>query len=311
MRTTAVLVVALIAIAPLQLHGQGLTPAQVKALHDAGDEVFVRLASTPVEIDGRLAAFDAAALTMEVDGRSYTFPSAEVLRIDAMTGHKIRRGAVIGGGIAAAWCALICGQGLSEDASVPAVVLANAGLGAVIGGLIGAGHEGRKTIYKSAGPATVISRAPSELPCPATPLVFQVDLTAIDLRKLPKAWTPVAQSQGFGASPCDGLRLQRHFDGKTGVWEPGVEIAAGLPGAVEAELRVRVTVRNPAGERSKQAHVDVGLIKDGRAEVASILSIHVSSDKENSQTAVLPLRDALLSSSNLSLRVTLTTGYAR
>ncbi len=317
MRAAAILVIALIAIAPLQLHGQVLTPAQVEELRAAKHEVFVQLAGTPIEIHGRLAGFDATALTMEVEGRSFTFPSNDVLRIEIITRKNrngLVRGALIGGLATAAWCALVCGQGLEgKDPPLAAVVFANGSMGAAIGGLIGFTREARKTIYKSAGSGAAISRRANELPCPATPLVLEADLSPIDLRRLPKTWTPVPQSQVFGASRCDGVTIQRHYDRQTGVWQPGVEIAAGPVDARWIAVRVRVTVRNPKGGRDKEAHVDIGLRQDGGSQVTSICSIAADADEENSGDVVLHVPRALLSPSlsGLSLQVTLTTSYAR
>ena len=244
---------------------------EIAALSAAKSEVFVLLASTPVEIHGRFIAFDATALTMEADGRSFSFPSNEVLRIDTIGGvnrTKLRRGALIGGLVTGAWCALVCGQALDKsDPPLAAIALVNGGIGAAVGSLIGLDHDGRKTIYKSAGTGAAISRPPGALPCPATPLVLAADLPPIDVRKLPMTWTPVPQSHGFGASVCDGVTIQRRYDSKTGTWQPGVEIAAALVDDSWIQVRVRVTVRKPQGGRDTQAHVNVELRQDGRAQV--------------------------------------------
>jgi len=284
-------------------------------LRAAKNEVFVHLAGTLVEIHGRLTAFDAMALTMEVDGRSFTFPSNEVLQIDAIGGHnhtKAARGAIIGGLALGAWCALVCGQGLEgNDPPLAAVALAQGGVGAAVGGLIGFTRVGRTTIYRSAGTVPTISWRPGDLPCPATPLVLEADLSPIDLQQLPPTWTPVPQSHGFGAARCDGVTIQRRYDSKTGAWQPGVEIASGSADVSSSDVRVRVTVRNPKAGRDALAHVNVGLIQSGRSQVSAVSSIAADRDEENKGSVVLRVPRALLSASGLSLQVTLTTSYPR
>jgi hypothetical protein len=54
---------------------------------------------------------------------------------------------VTGAAILAGLCALNCGQGLDGDDSLPLVVLANAGWGALFGALIDWRIEGRTPIY--------------------------------------------------------------------------------------------------------------------------------------------------------------------
>jgi hypothetical protein len=314
-RTACLIVLAFAASPPLRAQ-QVLTARDAASLRAAKNEVFVQLASTPAEIHGRLTTFDAAALTLEVDGRSYTFPPDEVLRIDTIGGtnrHKLVRGALIGGLVTGAWCALVCGQGVDSRSEYSMAVVGNGGLGAAIGGLIGFMREGRETIYKSAGTGAAISRPPSELPCPATPLVLEADLSPIDLRKLSRTWTPVPQSRGFGTSRCDGVTIQRRYDRQTGQWQPGVEIAGGLADDLWIDVRVRVTVRNLQSERDTRAHVTVALNQDGRAQVTAIGSINADADEESRGDVWLRVPRALLSrsSSSLSLQLTLTTSYPR
>jgi hypothetical protein len=312
-----VIVLAIGIAAPPVLGAQAkLADPDVAALRAAKNEVFVQLASTPVEIHGRLTVFDATALTMEVDGRSFTFPSDEVLRIDTIGGFNRDKGvagALIGGLVGGALCALVCGQGLDSRGSLAAVAIGNGGIGAAIGGLIGITRDGHKTIYKSAGSGAAISRRPDELPCPATPLVLEADMSAIDLRTLPQTWTPVPQSQGFGASRCDGVTIRRQYNGRTDAWQPGVEIAAGPVDAVSIDVRVRVTVRYPKDRLDKQAHVNVALWQDGRSQVTAVASIDAGADEESRGDACLRVPRALLSPSpsGLSLQVTLTTSYPR
>ena len=57
-------------------------------------------------------------MTMEVDARSFTFPSNEVLRID-VPGNHVARGTVIGGLAIGAWCAFICGQAARHIQMLP------------------------------------------------------------------------------------------------------------------------------------------------------------------------------------------------
>jgi len=304
-----------IAAAPIVGAQAMLTNPDNAALRAAKNEIFVQLAGPLVEIHGRLIAFDATALTIEVDGRAFTFPSNEVLRVDTIVGHnhqKAARGALIGGLALGAWCALVCGQGLEgNDPPLAAVALAQGGVGAAVGGLIGFTREGRKTIYRPAAIGPAISWRPGDLPCPATPLVLEADFPPMDLQKLPHEWTPVPQSHGFGASRCDGVTIQRRYDSTTGAWQPGVEIAFGSADVSSIDVRVRVTVRNPKAGRDVQAHVNVGLSQGGRSQVSEVASIAADADKEHSGSVVLRVPRSLLSSSGLSLRVTLTTSYPR
>jgi hypothetical protein len=299
-----------IAAAP-RLDAQALrTDPDMAAVRAAKNEVFLRLSSTLVEIHGRLTASDRTALTMEVDGRSFTFPFNEVLRIDVM-GNHVARGTAIGGLAIGSWCALVCGQGLDNSGQLAAVVAANGAVGAGVGALIGYNHKTRKTVYASAGSGAAVSRAPAELPCPATPLVLEADMSNIDLLKLSKEYTAVLTSRAFGAARCDGVTIQRNFDPQTGAWQPGVEMAAGAVRTDRIDVHVRVTARNPKGGRSMQAHVDVGLWQGGRPQVSSIMTIDAESNQENSREIVLRVPRTLLpaSSSGLSLRLTLTTSY--
>ena len=293
-----------------------LADQDIAALRAAKHEVFVQVAAIPVEIHGRLITFDATELTIEVDGRSFTFPSNDVLRIDTLGGinrTKLRRGALIGGLVTGAWCALVCGQALDNKDQYPVVVLVNGGIGAAFGSLIRLEHDGRKTIYKSAGTGAAISRRLGDLPCPATPLVLEADLSGIDVRKLPKTLAPVPQSGVFGESRCDGVTIQRRYDSKTGLWQPGVEIAAGSVDESWMYVRVRVTVRKPNGGIDTKVHVNVALRQDGRSQVTGIGSIGAAADQENSGDVWLRVPRALLPvlSSGMSLQLTLTTSYPR
>lgn len=309
-----VAVVLAIGIAgPSGVRAQGgpLTKQASDAVRAAKNEVFVQLSSTPVEIHGRLTAFDATALTIQVDGRSFTFPTAEVLRVDTLGGFNRRkgvRGALIGGLAVGAWCAFICGQGLDSSDSVAAVALANGGLGATVGGLIGFMRDGHKTIYRSTGSGAAIARQPNELPCPATPLVVEAELTTTDVRRLQRTWTPVPESLVFGQSLCDGLAIQRRFNGTTA--QPGVEMAAGAVSANWIDVRVRVTVRNSSA-LDKKAHVDIALRQDGRSQVTLVSSISADEGEEHSGDVTLRVPRALLaaSASPFWLQVTLRTSY--
>jgi hypothetical protein len=307
----AAIVLAIAMAAPANLGAQHMfRPQRPPEFRAARQEVFVRLVGTSVEIHGLLTAFDATALTMEVDGRSYTFLIAEVLRVETIVGRNLIRGAVIGGLASAILCALVCGQGLDDKQSVVSVALENGIVGAVVGGLIGRNVAARQTVYKSPGSLAPISRQPSDLPCPATPLVLEADLSPIDVgQPLPREWTPIPQSHAFGASLCDGIAIRRHYDKQTGAWQPGIEIAAGAVDARSIDVRIRVTVRNPKGGRDKEARVDISLRQGGRTLVTAIFSIEADANEENSHDVVLRVPRALLSTSGLSIQVRLSTSY--
>lgn len=313
--TAAAAIVLAVGMTVASVRAQGPLPkAAADALRAANNEIFVQLASTPVEIHGRLSTFDATALTMQVDGRSFTFPSDEVLRVETLGGTNRRggiRGAIIGGLVGGAWCALICGQALDGADSVAVAALGNAGLGAAIGGLIGLSRDGHKAIYQSPGPGAAISRRPAELPCPATPLALEADLSAIDLRRISKTWTPLPEAQAFGEARCDGLAIQRRYSEKKGTWQPGVEIAAGVVNERWIDVRVSITVRNPADGIDTRAVVDVGLSQNRRSQVAVNFSFAAPADEESSGYAVLRVPRTLLTTppTGLSLLVTLRTSY--
>jgi len=114
-----------------------------------GEEIIVRTDSGG-EIRGRLVNLSPETLSILAAGGRVEVPFDRVQRIDA-TRDSLVNGAVIGGLSLGLWCAVVCGQGLDGNDSLPMVVVANAGLGALIGAGIDAAHKGRSPIYIRAG----------------------------------------------------------------------------------------------------------------------------------------------------------------
>jgi hypothetical protein len=115
----------------------------------AGEEIVVRTDSGG-SIQGHLIELSPESLAILTASGRMDLPLNTLERIDA-TRDSLVNGAVIGGLSLGLWCAVVCGQGLGGDDSLPMVVLANAGLGALIGAGIDAAHKGRSPIYVRAG----------------------------------------------------------------------------------------------------------------------------------------------------------------
>lgn len=111
----------------------------------AGEEIVVRT-DTGGEILGRLIELSPESLAILTAAGRMDLPLNTLKRIDA-THDSLVNGAVVGGLSVGLWCAVVCGQGLDSADSLPMVVLANAGLGALIGAGIDAAHKSRTPIY--------------------------------------------------------------------------------------------------------------------------------------------------------------------
>jgi hypothetical protein len=103
--------------------------------------------NTGEQIAGQLVNLGPDDLRLLVDGQERRLPLDGVAQIDRI-GDSLKNGAIIGGLIAGVWCAVVCGQGLDSKVQLPAVVAANAGIGALIGVGIDAANQKRTTIYQ-------------------------------------------------------------------------------------------------------------------------------------------------------------------
>lgn len=286
-----------------------LGTAERAALHKMKNEVFVLTAATPIELHGRLVAFDAAALTIEVDGRSYSFPSNEVVRIDVLSENRAARGALIGGVVLAAWSALVGGQGLDDGESLAPMVAANAGLGAGIGALIGMNRKARRTIYRAAGTVAAAARSSAELPCPATPLVASAPLVVPHRTK----WrddTWFGDFRSLGEKSCDGLSIRRLSDDSAGTWQSGVDLRFRDSGRDTVTITARITADLPTSDRKKIAVVLLEIL-DGAVVLASAtanVKTYPTRDGRQSVDFKVPA-PVLANSPNLLLRMTLLTRY--
>ena len=109
--------------------------------------VFLHEGRSPAELVGPLLRFGPEALTILLSGAPREISLADVVRVD-VAGDSLKNGAIIGAVILGGWCAVVCGQGLSSAAQLPLAVMVNAGVGALIGSRIDAGHAGQTTIYQ-------------------------------------------------------------------------------------------------------------------------------------------------------------------
>ena len=307
MRTTVLVVVALLAIAPLQLHGQGLTPAQVEELRKAHDEVFVHVAGSDRLIHGLLTSHTGETLTLTVDGRPYPIPMASVRRIDTMTRRFIKKGAGIGAIVGAglgAWCAFICGQGMDSDESVWPAVLTQFGISTAIGAVSAAGARGLNTVY-SAPTATQPYTGP--LPCPATPLVVTAPLIVPDRRTWGSAG--FGDYHSMGERRCDGVAIRSSNKDAAGTWQSGVLLRFKDAGDEGVWITARVTAQLPRGERDRTADLVV-MILDGASVVASEpLLIDAESGEVTKSVKLLLPRAVFASATNLSLSLKVATRY--
>lgn len=101
--------------------------------------------SQPV-IRGRLLRAGPETITLQVNGQPIDLPLARVTRIE-VAGDSLLNGAVMGAAAMGGWCAAVCGQGLSRSSDRPFAILANAGLGALIGAGVDALNGRRRPVY--------------------------------------------------------------------------------------------------------------------------------------------------------------------
>jgi len=118
----------------------GLTPKeatqQLRVVQDSSSSV----------LRGRLLRAGDESITLMINGQPVDVPLARVTRID-VAGDSVLNGAVIGAVAMGGWCAAVCGQGLSRRGDRPFAILANAGLGALIGAGIDGLHGRGRPVY--------------------------------------------------------------------------------------------------------------------------------------------------------------------
>ena len=109
----------------------------------------VVLSSGGRALEGTLLDLSPSAVALLVDGQRRELPLSDVSRVE-LEGDSLGNGAVIGAVVLGGWCAVVCGQGVRGGDYLVAVGL-NAGLGALIGVAIDAGHRGRTVLYEAHG----------------------------------------------------------------------------------------------------------------------------------------------------------------
>ena len=129
----------------------GAAAAQQTRPARQGDEIVVQT-DAGGEVRGRLIELTPDSLAILAGGGRMDLPLARVARIDSLR-DSVANGAAIGGLALGVWCAFVCGQGLDGGDSLPLTVVMSAGLGAVIGAGIDAGHKGRTPIYIRPAPS--------------------------------------------------------------------------------------------------------------------------------------------------------------
>lgn len=113
--------------------------------------VIVQRANGGDEIRGHLLDLGPEVMTLLVDGARQRVPMDTVRRVDIL-GDSLRNGALIGAIVGGAWCAFVCGQGLSSSGDLPMAVGFTAVFGAAAGAGIDALIRGRTPIYLKPAP---------------------------------------------------------------------------------------------------------------------------------------------------------------
>lgn len=152
--TSATMAIAILLTNPAW--AQAPAPAAPPQPARQGQSVAIQEVGTPSEVRGRLVHLGTDVVTILRGTQQIDFPLERVSKVQVLERDSVVNGAVTGALIAGLWCLLVCGQGLDSSDQLSQVALANAGLGALIGGAIDWKHTGRRTIYepqaKHAGP---------------------------------------------------------------------------------------------------------------------------------------------------------------
>jgi hypothetical protein len=139
----AMALVGILACAQLADAGQAVAGKPVQNL----DVAFLTLRQPGSrEITGHLVGLEPDKVVMLVGGERREYRLDSVLRLQR-EGDSVLNGALIGVAVGAVLCAIVCGQGMDSDDSVGGTIIVNAGLSALIGMGIDAGHKGRTTLY--------------------------------------------------------------------------------------------------------------------------------------------------------------------
>src|SRR5437667_6437427 len=127
-------------------------PVKVPAARpDALAKIFVQPTRGGAELAGYLLQLGPDRVTLLINGQRVELPLDQVQRIQAPR-RSIARGARLGGLIGGVWCALICGQGVTDGRRWAAAVAVNTGVFAAIGAGIQATTPRRATLFEQAPP---------------------------------------------------------------------------------------------------------------------------------------------------------------
>lgn len=108
-------------------------------------------------VKGQLVRLEPDRAVLLVDGQEREFALEAVRRIDRK-GDSITSGVVIGALVMGGLAAVFAGQGMDDGGDVGVAVLANIGLGALVGGLIDVAHDGRTRVYPTQSNPLVLPR---------------------------------------------------------------------------------------------------------------------------------------------------------
>lgn len=147
MRTTCIgfIVTTLVVSLAIAAPGRAQSLAGAASRLKPGDTVYVLDASGRTT-EGTFLEMSRASIKLSRPA-PLEIRASEVYRVEKL-GDPVWDGALKGGAILGAWCALVCGQGLDSRDSWFAVVAVNAGFGAAIGAVIDWAHKGRTAVYK-------------------------------------------------------------------------------------------------------------------------------------------------------------------
>lgn len=109
--------------------------------------VFVQTTSTDQQVRGHLLDLSERTMTILENGNRRVIPLDQIRRIQ-VSGDRVKNGAIIGAAFFGGYCAVVCGIALPLNEQYAAAVMANAGLGALLGAGIDALHHGRTTIFR-------------------------------------------------------------------------------------------------------------------------------------------------------------------
>jgi hypothetical protein len=310
----AAIALAIGIVAPADLGAQRMfPPGPPSVFRAANQEAFVQLAGVPLEVHGRLVSLDER-VTIALDGRTFSWSRAEVVKVDVYSGNNALRGATIGVTAAGLGCFSLCGLGggFDRENHLLSAVAQHAAAGAVAGFFIGLANPARKTVYLALPGTLTSTRVPADrLPCPAAPLVLTATMPDIPpLSWDGKTWMSRPDYRALGDARCDAITFRRNYKRATGEWEPALSLAILRAEGGFVDLFVRLTAHNPNDGIDKKVQVIVEVLQNGRVVGASRMAIGADADRENTGRTAVRLRPDLLSPiSAVTLRFTVTTHY--